>query len=64
MLSKIEHNITSDQIISKQRHFFYRSKNCTFYFPQKAIISDDKEAASLVVKSKVSLHKETMYIDV
>ena len=49
--------------MSKQQHFFYRSQKCTFYFPQKAIISDDKEPASLVVKSKVSLHKKNTYID-
>lgn len=64
MLSKIEHNITSNQFISKRQHFVYRSRKCTFYFAQKAVISDDKEPTSLLVKSKVSRHKETTYIDV
>ena len=54
MLSKIEHNITSNQFISKRQHFVYRSRKCTFYFAQKAVISDDKEPTSLLVKSKVS----------
>ena len=64
MLSKIEHNIISNQFISKRQHFVKSGRKCTFYFAQKAVISDDKEPTSLVVKSKVSWHKETTYIDV
>lgn len=54
MLSKIEHNIISNQFISKRQHFVKSGRKCTFYFAQKAVISDDKEPTSLVVKSKVS----------